>query len=116
MAKKRLKPLLPSLREKKRYLAFEAISDEMLESGDVAGAIHQSCLRLMGELGMANAGIIFLDDKFQDNKGIIRVNNRYVNHLKASLMLINNIRDNEAVLRSTGVSGILKKAEDRYLA
>ena len=54
-----------------------------------------------------------LSHKFDGKKGIIKVNHRYVNHLKAALALINS---QDMVFRSIGVSGILNKAETRFLA
>jgi RNase P/RNase MRP subunit POP5 len=66
----------------------------------------------MGEMGAAKAGIWVLSDKYdtKTQKGIIRVSHKYVNDLKASLALIDKIDGNEVIIRSTKVSGILKKA------
>jgi len=119
MAKKRLKPILPSLREKKRYLAFEVISKSRVYNyNSIAGAIHNSLLQLIGELGAGKAGIKFLEDKFNQElqRGLVKVNHKYVDHLRASLALINDIDEKEVIVRSVGVSGILKKAEKKYLA
>ena len=71
-------------------------------------------MRYLGELGMSKAGIIVLEDKYSpDTKtGIIRVNNKYLDELRASLSLIN---EKGMVVTSIGVSGILNKAEDKYL-
>ena len=44
------------------------------------------------------------------------MNNRYVNHLKASLALIDQIKGQKVIVKSIGVSGIIKKAEKKYLA
>lgn len=118
MVKKRLKPILPSLREKKRYLAFEVISSRIYDYNSIAGAIHNSLLQLVGELGAGKAGIMFLEDKFNQElqRGLIKVNHKYIDHLRASLALIKGINDEEVIVKSVGVSGILKKAEKRYLA
>jgi len=119
MVKKRLKPILPSLREKKRYLAFEVISkSNIFDYNSIAGAIHNSLLQLIGELGAGKAGIKFLEDKFnqESQKGLVKVSHKYVDHLRASLALIKDINEEEVIVRSIGVSGILKKAEKRYLA
>ena len=119
MAKKRLKPILPSLREKKRYLAFEVISKSRVYNyNSIAGAIHNSLLQLIGELGAGKAGIKFLEDKFNQElqRGLVKVNHKYVDHLRASLALIKDIDEKEVIVRSVGVSGILKKAEKKYLA
>lgn len=118
MAKRKLKPILPSLRERKRYLAFEIVSKGKMDNLEaISDTIWESSLEFMGELGTAQAGIMFLKDKYNDKlkRGLIKVNNRHVNHLKSALMLVNNMNNQDAFIRSVGVSGILKKAEKRYL-
>lgn len=115
----KIKPILPSLREKKRYLAFEIVSNTKIESfQSVSRAIWDYSLQFFGEKGVAQAGIWLLSDKYnpKTKRGLIRVNNRYVNDLKSALTLIDEIENNEVIVRSVGVSGILKKAETRYLA
>lgn len=112
----KIKPILPSLREKKRYLAFEIISqDKIKDFTSVNNAIFNSCFSYLGELTMAKAGIMLLKDKYKNNKGIIRVNHKNINNLKSSLMLIKKINKQDVIVRTLGLSGILKKAEKRYL-
>ena len=118
MAKTKLKPVLPSLREKKRYLVFEVISKDKVKSFDaVSSAIWQSCMQFMGQLGAAKAGILPLENKWnsENQKGIMKVNNKYVDHARASLIFANKIDGKDVILRSVGVSGILKKAETRFM-
>lgn len=118
MAKKKLKPLLPSLREKKRYLAFEVLSKGKITDFDVVSeAILQNSTEFLGQLGMSKAGVMILKDKYnkESQRGLIRVNNKNVDNLKAALTMIDKIDDQETIVKSIGVSGILKKAEKRYL-
>ncbi|MBS3100919.1 hypothetical protein J4204_02200 [Candidatus Woesearchaeota archaeon] len=118
MIKTKLKPVLPSLREKKRYVAFEVISREKITDADaVSGAIMDSSLRLLGQLGVAKAGLMVLGNKWDSKlqRGIIKVSHRHVDALKASLVFADKIHSNEAIFRSLGVSGILRKAEQRYM-
>jgi ribonuclease P/MRP protein subunit POP5 len=115
---KKIKPILPSLRERKRYLAFEIMSKDKLDSfPSVSKAIWQSALRYLGEKNTAKAGIWLLADKYKENaqKGLIKVGHKYVNDLKASLALMKQIEGKEVIVRSLGVSGILNKAE-KYTA
>ena len=63
-------PLLPSLKEKKRYLVFEAISDKKLAFNDVAKAIQDSLHNYIGLLGTSQAGMQILPEKWDKNKGI----------------------------------------------
>ena len=109
----KLKPILPSLREKKRYLTFEIISKgKIKEFSTVSSSIWSNLLSFMGELGAAKAGIWLLADKYNEKtqRGIIKVSNKYVNELKASLSLIKEIDKKEVIVRSIIVSGMLNKA------
>lgn len=110
---KKIKPLSPALRQKKRYLVFEAISEEKKDFELVNKLIIEQCSRFLGEIGMAQAGILILQDKFKEKKGIIKVNHKHVHDLKAALALIKN---EDMIFRSVGVSGILKKAENKFMA
>ena len=118
MAKAKIKPLLPSLREKKRYLAYEVISRNMFNDAfHVNTAILEAAKEFLGNIGMAIAGIITMSDQWNMDmqRGIIRVNNKHVDDLKASLVFAGSIDCKEAIVRSIGASGILKKARQKYL-
>ena len=114
----KLKPVLPSLREKKRYLVFEVISKQKINDFDlVSNAIMESSLNFMGQLGAAKAGLMPLANKWNPElqRGIIKVSHKHVDGLRASLALAHKAGSQEAIFRSLGVSGILKKAENNYL-
>ena len=118
MAKTKLKPILPSLREKKRYLVFEIISKERInEFSSVLNAILHSSLQFLGLLGAAKAGIMVLSNKWNQElqRGILKVSHKHVDAVKASLMFANKIDGKDVIFRSLGVSGILRKAERNYL-
>ena len=102
-----MKPLLPSLKEKKRYLIFEVISKD---KNYPEKEIKDSFLKLFGEVGLSEAGLIFLKNKYKNNRGIIKVNNKNVDRLKASFCILK-----KPIIKSVGVSGTLKKAQDKYL-
>ena len=119
MVNTKLKPILPSLREKKRYLVFEIISKEkMRDFGIVSNAIHHHTSRFLGQFGAAKAGIIVLGNKWNHDiqRGIIKVGHKHVDEVKASLALADSIDNKEIIFRSLGVSGILRKAENKFLA
>jgi ribonuclease P/MRP protein subunit POP5 len=110
----KIKPLLPSLREKKRYLVFEIISkNKIKQASEVFKAIIDSILSFAGQKGTAQAGIIILNDKYdkEKQKGIIRVNNKMTDVLKSALILIKEISGEPVAIKSIATSGILKKAE-----
>ncbi len=110
---------MTSLRERKRYLAFEIVSESPIQdSNAVSKAIWDKALEYLGELGCAEAGIITLNDKYDKEKqrGLIRVNNRSLDKMRATLALIEQIEGHEVIVRSRGASGILQKAEGKYIA
>jgi ribonuclease P/MRP protein subunit POP5 len=111
----KLKPILPSLREKKRYVVFEIISKTKIDFTAASKAIWQSLLGFAGTIGSAQAGIWLMNDKFnkEKQKGIIKTSHKSVDLLKAALALIKEIDSQAAIVRSTAVSGILNKAEKR---
>ena len=118
MVKTKLKPVLPSLREKKRYLVFEVISKEKIKDvNSVSSTISDCSLRFLGQLGAAKAGIMVLSNKWNPElqRGVAKVSHKYVDALKASLVFADNVDNKEAIFRSIGVSGILRKAESKYL-
>ena len=118
MAKAKIKPLLPSLREKKRYLAYEVISKHRFNDAvHVNKAILDAANDFLGDLGMAKAGILPINDKWNadSQRGIMRVNNKHVDELKASLIFVKNINGKGAFVKSVGASGILRKAQQKYL-
>ena len=106
---------MPSLREKKRFVVFEIISNNKFDEKQASDAINSQCLSFLGELGFSKAGIMFLPDKFKNNKGMIKVNNKYVNELKSCLALTKKINNEDVIVRSIGTSGIINKAEGKYM-
>jgi len=109
--------LKPSMREKKRYVVFEIIAPKKIRDYfAVHTAIMNSAQELLGQKGMANAGMMMLKDRFDPDvqKGVIRVGHKHVDDLRASLALVKGIEGQDVIVRSIGTSGILKKALTRY--
>lgn len=106
------KPLLPSLREKKRYLAFEIISRHRLAKNTVMTSLRQNILQMLGIFESAQAGLMFLPDKYDSTKqrGILRVNHNYLDRVKASFCFIKSIDNKAVIIRSLGASGMINKA------
>jgi ribonuclease P/MRP protein subunit POP5 len=119
MAKNKIKPILPTLREKKRYVAIEIVSkDSKFTADEVSKAVIKGAKEYLGVRGAAKAGLIFLSEKYDASKsrGIIRVSNPAVDDLKMALMSIRSIAGKDIIIRTLGVSGILKKAIEKFQA
>jgi RNase P/RNase MRP subunit POP5 len=113
------KPLKPTLRENKRYLVFDFESTDEFNANQINNIITDAVKDLVGNIGLAKAGLLFLNNKYDfSNKnkvrGIVRVTNTEVDSLKASIALINKIDNKIVKVTSVGTSGILKKAIDKY--
>ena len=111
---KRIKPLQPSLREKKRYLALKVISEANIgQFKPVEVAILKESLSFLGVSGCADAGIMPMADRWnqEDQTAIIRVNNKFVDKVKTALAFVREIDGQEAMIACTKVSGILKKTQ-----
>lgn len=97
------------MREKKRYLQFEVISEERLDFGPISDAIWASFLGLFGTYGAAKAGLMVLRERFEGEKGIAKVSVKHVDELKMALMMIRNIDGKQVMFRTRKVSGIIAK-------
>ncbi len=108
----RLKPLLPSLREKKRYLRFEILSSDPIKQEDAFRSIWDAVLSLYGEAGAARAGLWIVADKYDQKKqsGILRVAHDAVDQTKASLAMITAAGTTPAIAKVMRVSGMISKA------
>lgn len=102
----KIKPLLPSLREKKRYLVYEITSNKKITKNQATTILKTAVKRYLGELGLARAGILYLD--YKNNKGIMRINNKEVNNVKAALSLVDNLK-----IKTTYTTGLLNKARKK---
>ncbi len=116
----KIKNFLPSLKEKRRYIVYELLKDKMenISINDVNKAIKSNLLRFLGELGYAKASPMFINDikNKAQNKGIIRISNRFIDEVRTGISLVKEINGNKVLIRTIGISGILKKAKQRYLS
>jgi ribonuclease P/MRP protein subunit POP5 len=113
-----MKAILPTLKQKKRYVAFEVVSREAIQSyDDIKRTILDAGLSFLGELGMAEAGIRIIDDDYDPKaqRGVIKVGHKHVDRLNSALMMVRKIGRHDALIRCVGISGILAKAEKRYI-
>ena len=109
-----MKPLLPSLREKKRYIVFEIIGNK-IDKKKAEKEIYSNVLKFLGELSVSRANVKILGDSWANNKGIIRVNVKYLNEFKMALGLIKKLNNKKIIINVIGVSGILKKAKSKFM-
>jgi ribonuclease P/MRP protein subunit POP5 len=104
------KPLLPTLRTKKRYVAYEIITDHAIEHSKVWDAIKNSFKECFGIFALSQAGLMTTRIS-NTNRGIVKVNSKFLEHLKVAFAMLTEIENSRVILHTVGVSGILRKTK-----
>lgn len=111
------KPLLPTLRTKKRYAVYEVISKgPKFSHSTIMSAISSSYKEYFGVFGLGESGM--MDARVFDygmQRGILKINHKYLDKLRTAMAMIEKIEGYDAIVRTIGVSGIIKKTKDKYM-
>ncbi len=107
----KLKALLPTLREKKRYIVFEAFGKGEISQKAAVQSLMDGLQRFLGEFGMAKAGVILLKD-WHGNRGIVRVAHTQVDVVRAAVMLA---KGKDFMFKTLAISGSLEKVRKRFM-
>ncbi len=104
--------LLPSLRERKRYVVVEALSDQKFSYSELREGLEQAFASFWGILGLAKAAPLIIKEKFNlsTQRLVVKVSPTAVDELKAALVLSKKIKNTPIILRSVSTSGTLKQA------
>jgi len=107
--------LLPTLKEKKRYIVFQVLAEKKFSLTEVKSSVEEMLLSFLGQLGVARSAPIFIEEKFNLNqqKFVLKVGHKYVDEVKAALALGKSIKNTPVIIKSITTSGILKKAGTR---
>ncbi len=117
----KLKILPTHLREKKRYLAFQVISEIPLERDDVISLIMGASGDLHGACGTSKLGlwvVKFWKYSSSENyiaKGIIRCNRNEINSAQAVIPTITRFKGKRVVFQTLGISGTIKGAITNFI-
>jgi len=113
---KKPKPLPPSLRGKRRYVAFQVFSEGKFILQDLNNSIWHSLLNLLGELGASQADIWIARDIYDEAKqiGIIRCSHNNVEQVRTALALVERIGDIRVVIKVLGISGSIKATKMKF--
>jgi len=106
-----LNPLDSTMRTRNRYIVFKAESEKTLDKKDVGGAITDTTLRFVGELGVSRMSPYLVEWNYEKQAGILKVTHNTLDEAKAVLALVKEANNKPVVLHSVKVSGILKKAK-----
>ncbi len=109
-----MKILMPSLRARTRYLAFEVISSEPVKREDLIREIFSVSGSLLGDLGSSECAIRLL--AFEGQKGVIRCAHERTDSTRAVLACITSVKGVKVIVHVMGVSGSVAGATKKYLA
>ena len=110
-----MKILPSSLREKKRYIAFEVICEsEPVDRKALLDEIFFATQMLVGDLGSSEIGYRLMD--FDGSRGIMKVNLDAVELARAAIATVSAIKGNRATIKILGVTGTIKSAMEKYIA
>ncbi len=113
MADEKLRPLKPLIAGKKRYLAFEIISELPVDFLDFVNVFWNSSMSFIGEMGSAKASLWIVKDFWdpKQQKGVIKCSHRFVEKVRLVMSLISRIGDQRVIINILGVSGTLNSAK-----
>ncbi len=109
--------ILPTLKEKRRYVLFEVIAEDKVKfsAGEAMEAVADAYRLLFGVVGLAKAGMLMIPEKwsYEKQRGIFRVSHTGADNLKAALASVRAIKGKNVILRSLTTSGTVRKAAQR---
>ncbi len=103
----------PTLRDKKRYVAFELVSDQIITRQELIKEILNSIYSLFGDIGCSeiNPWLMTFDGKY----GIIRCAREKTTETRAALACMNNLRGVRMSILVLGISGTIKGATEKFI-
>jgi len=106
----KLKPLMPVLREKKRFVRIKIESKFELDFDRFSKGFLYEITYLMGAIDVGKAGVWILKDKFDSEKKefVVRCGIKFTKKFLAACSLINKIDSVACTLDVQRVSGTLK--------
>jgi ribonuclease P/MRP protein subunit POP5 len=110
-----MKPIPPTLRPKKRYIAFKVFSSGDINKKDVIDAILDEALRLFGEIRTGDFGLWILEFNEEQRTGFLVCNHRCKEEVVTSLTLIGSVRRQKVSFHVLGVSGTIKSLKRKFL-
>ncbi len=110
-----MKPVPPTLRMKKRYLAFRICCDEKVSKGEFIAALNQESLKFFGELLSSEFRLWLMDFDETNQKGFLVLNRGYISEVISSLTLISQLKGQKASIHVLGISGTIKNLKRKFL-
>ena len=107
----KIKMLIPTLRQKKRYFLIKIVSKKKFNFDTFSKFLNKEVLYFLGALDYSNCNFWILKDKFDYNSQtfIIRVSTKMIKKSTSLISLINKFEDFDIKLNIIKISSTLKK-------
>jgi|SRR3989344_5806340 len=105
-----MKPILPSLRENNRYIKFQINAERKFDAKDIEKSLKEEFLTFLGSLELAKSSLKLIS--LNKNMGLIKVNAKYLNKVRAMFTMIEKINNEKASIKSLKTSGLLNKLKE----
>jgi len=106
-----MKGLPPSLRKRKRYIAFHLIAENRVGKVELSRALLDELLALFGEWG---ADEVWLEH-FDGEVGIVGCYHASLEKVKVAITLMSRVGEVKVNPVILGVSGTIKRCKKKYL-
>jgi len=93
---------------RRRYLALEIDSDEVVSSKEFMDAVWSAFLKLYGEYGASQAGLKLIDCDMEKRFAVIRTVHTTLEMVRTALASITKIENKPAAIHVLTVSGTVK--------
>ena len=93
---------------RRRYLALEIDTDELLDSREFMDAVWSAVLRLYGEYGASRAGLSLIDYDMEKRFAVIRTVHTTVDMVRTALASITRIGSKPVAVHVVRVSGTIR--------
>jgi len=105
----KIKPMLPTLRERKRYLVYEVLSKSPSKKEN---EIVRNIRETLGVFDSAEAGIVPVEYNAKKQRGILRMAHTSLDKVRAGIAML---KFPNSIVHTVGVSGTLLKVRSRYM-
>lgn len=109
----KLKSLMPTLRQKKRFIKAKVESNEKLDFKEISENLIDEIISYLGLVDMGKAGVWILRDKFDFDKQevVLKCSTKVKDKLIGVLSLVYKLGNKSVKINVVNVSGTLKGLE-----
>ncbi len=110
-----MKPIPPTMRKKRRYIAFRVLCKEKLTKRQVVNAVIEESIGFFGENLTSDFGLWIAEFDEKKQQGFLICNRNYKSEVVVALSLIKGVGEVRVSFQVFGVSGTIKALKRKFL-